>query len=103
MKLIDFAFRCIATVGAVVAVACVDQSFDLKDVSTEVTIGQGTTQLYVGTLEQKSIKELLGEEKIDGLGKDDEGNFIFSYSGEGKPIVIDGIENSFPEIGRAHV
>lgn len=95
MKLIDFAFRCIATVGAVVAVACVDQSFDLKDVSTEVTVGQGTTQLYVGTLEQKSIKELLGEEKIDGLGKDDEGNFIFSYSGEGDPIVVDGIENSF--------
>lgn len=99
MKLIDFAFRCIATVGAVVAVACVDQSFDLKDVSTEVTIGQGTTQLYVGTLEQKSIKELLGEEKIDGLGKDDEGNFIFSYSGEGDPIVVDGIENSFPVAG----
>lgn len=99
MKLIDFAFRCIATVGAVVAVACVDQSFDLKDVSTEVTIGQGTTQLYVGTLEQKSIKELLGEEKIDGLGKDEEGNFIFSYSGEGKPIVIDGIENSYPVAG----
>ena len=99
MKLIDFAFRCIATVGAVVAVACVDQSFDLKDVSTEVTIGQGTTHLYVGTLEQKSIKELLGEEKIDGLGKDDEGNFIFSYSGEGKPIVIDGIENSYPVAG----
>ena len=99
MKLIDFAFRCIATVGAVVAVACVDQSFDLKDVSTEVTIGQGTTQLYVGTLEQKSIKELLGEEKIDGLGKDDAGNFIFSYSGEGDPIVVDGIENSFPVAG----
>lgn len=99
MKLIDFAFRCIATVGAIVAVACVDQSFDLKDVSTEVTIGQGTTQLYVGTLEQKSIKELLGDEKIDGLGKDDEGNFIFSYSGEGEPIVIDGIENSFPVAG----
>lgn len=99
MKLIDFAFRCIATVGAVVAVACVDQSFDLKDVSTEVTIGQGTTQLYVGTLEQKSIKELLGEEKIDGLGKDDEGNFIFSYSGEGDPIVVDGINNSFPVAG----
>lgn len=99
MKLIDFAFRCIATVGAVVAVACVDQSFDLKDVSTEVTVGQGTTQLYVGTLEQKSIKELLGEEKIDGLGKDDEGNFIFSYSGEGDPIVVDGIENSFPVAG----
>lgn len=99
MKLIDFAFRCIATVGAVVAVACVDQSFDLKDVSTEVTVGQGTTQLYVGTLEQKSIKELLGEEKIDGLGKDDEGNFIFSYSGEGDPIVVDGIANSFPVAG----
>lgn len=99
MKLIDFAFRCIATAGAVVAVACVDQSFDLKDVSTEVTVGQGTTQLYVGTLEQKSIKELLGEEKIDGLGKDDEGNFIFSYSGEGDPIVVDGIENSFPVAG----
>ena len=99
MKLIDFAFRCIATVGAVVAVACVDQSFDLKDVSTEVTVGQGTTQLYVGTLEQKSIKELLGEEKIDGLGKDNAGNFIFSYSGEGDPIVVDGIENSFPVAG----
>lgn len=99
MKLIDFAFRCIATVGAVVAVACVDQSFDLKDVSTEVTIGQGTTQFYVGTLEQKSIKELLGEEKIDGLDKDNEGNFIFSYSGEGDPIVVDGIENSFPVAG----
>lgn len=95
MKLRNYALRCIAVACAIVFVACVDESYDLADVSTEVTIGQGNTKLPIGELEYKSIKDLLGENKIEGLEIDENGNFSFSYKGEGEPISIEGVENSF--------
>lgn len=84
--------------GAICAfatVACMDNSFDISNVSTEVTIGSGTTVLPLGYLENKTIGDLLGNQEIEGLDKDEEGNLSFHISGAGEPIMIDGITTEF--------
>lgn len=95
MKLKCYALRCIAVVCAVVLVACVDDSYDLKDVSTEVTIGQGRTQLFFGELDFKSIKDLIGDNKINGLIIDEEGNLSYGYNATGETEKIEGVDNVY--------
>ena len=84
---------------AFTAVACVDDSFDVNNVSTEVTIGDGTTTLPLGYLDNKTIADLLGPDKLEEF-MDDEGNLTFNFSGEGDSIDIEGITTDFeiPEI-----
>lgn len=84
---------------AFAAVACVDDSFDVNNVSTEVTIGSGTTTLPLGYLDNKTIADLLGPDKLEEF-MDDEGNLTFNFSGEGDSINIEGITTDFeiPEI-----
>ena len=95
MKWYGYAFRCIAVVCAVVGVACVDKSYDLKDVSTEVTLGQGKTVVKIGELKPKRVADLLGDQKIDGLTMNEDGTFTLSLSGEGDPIEVENIQNRF--------
>lgn len=95
MKPKDFALRCLAVVCAVVIVSCVDKNYNLDDVSTEVTVITNKTKLFIGELENKSIGDLLGDKEVDGLVKDENGNFTYSYSGKGEPQTIDGIDASY--------
>ena len=95
MKPKDFALRCLAVVCAVVVVSCVDKNYNLDDVSTEVTVITNKTKLFIGELENKSIGDLLGDKEVDGLVKDENGNFTYSYSGKGEPQTIDGIDASY--------
>ena len=87
-------------VCAFAAAACVDRSFNLDDVSTEVTLGSGTTTLPLGYLGKKTLGELLGDSEIDGLVKDEEGNYSFVYAGENSVVEIEDITAEFeiPEI-----
>lgn len=100
MRTGNFVYRLIGVVCAFALVACVDNSFNLDDVSTEVTIGSGTTTLPLGYLENKTISDLLGGQDIEGLEKDEHGNLSFNYSGEGDTIDIDNISTEFdiPEV-----
>lgn len=89
--------------GAICAfatVACVDDSFDVSSVSTEVTVGSGTTTIPLGHLDKKCIGDLLGNQEIAGLEKDEDGNLSFKFSGEGDSINVEGITTEFeiPEI-----
>lgn len=95
MKPKDFALRCLAVVCAVVVVSCVDKNYNLDDVSTEVTVITNKTKLFIGELENKSIGDLLGNKKVEGLVKDENGNFTYSYSGKGEPQAIEGIDASY--------
>lgn len=79
----------------IMAVACVDESFNIDDVSKEVTIGGGTTVLPLGYLENKTLGDLLGGDGVEGLEKDEEGNLSFKHSGESKTIDIEGISTVF--------
>ena len=84
--------------GAVCAfatIACVDQSFDLNNISQEVTVGSGTTTLPLGYLETKSLGDMLGDQNVEGLTIDENGNFTFSYEGETETIDIEGISTEF--------
>ena len=51
-------------ISALLFVACVDESYDLANVSGEVTIGHGETILKVGELKRKSVKDLIKDINI---------------------------------------
>ena len=95
MKLKKYANRLLVAVLAVAAVACVDESYRLDEVSTEVTLVEESTTLPLGNLKKKTIGDLLGDQEIEGLVKDENGNFTFSVDGEPQSITIDGITTSF--------
>ena len=82
-------------VCAFTAIACVDKSFNIDDVSKEVTLGSGTTTVPLGYLENKSLGDLLEGEDIEGLIIDESGNLSFSYEGECKTIEVEGISTEF--------
>lgn len=95
MRVKSFAYRLICAVSALVLVACVDKSFNLDDVSKEVTVGGGTTVLPLGYLENKSIADLLGGQEVDGLIIDGNGNLSYNYVGQRGEVSIDGVSTEF--------
>lgn len=85
--------------SVVVATGCVDDSFRIDKVSTEVTIGQGAT-LPLGALERKTLGDLLAEaEGIDTLITKTDGGYVLGVSGDGE-YTIGGIKHvvSIPAI-----
>ena len=92
--------RAICAVFMIFFVSCVDNSYRIDEVSTEVTIATEKTTLPIGYLERKSIGDLLAEQTIEGLIKDENGNYSFEVSSEGETIKFDKITTEFtiPEI-----
>ena len=94
--------------GAVCAfatIACVDQSFDLNNVSKEVTVGSGTTTLPLGYLNDKSLGELLEGNDIEGLHADENGDLSYRYASESETIDIEGVSTEFeiPQISNPFI
>ena len=101
MKLSMGGCRLFMAAIAVVFVSCVDDTFRIDEVSKEVTVGgESCMTLPLGSLKEKSIGELLGDTEIPGLEIDEDGNFRYSYAGEGGSVSIDGVTTEFeiPEI-----
>ena len=87
--------------SAFLCVACVDKSFRLDEVSTEVTLGSGTTTIPLGYLEEQTIGDLLGEETMEGIVVDPEtGDYSIAFSGDEASFEVEGIASSFeiPEL-----
>ena len=87
--------RTLCAIGTLAIVGCVDNSFDVNDVSTEVTVASGTTTLPIGYLEDKSLRDMLGDEGIPGLERDENGNYSYVFEGEGQSIEIEGVTTEF--------
>ena len=85
---------------AFAAVACVDDTFDLDNLSTEMTVGGSTTILPLGYLENKTIAEMIGEQTVGGIEVDENGNLRFKYVGENSSMEMDSIASEFeiPEV-----
>ena len=100
MRAKQYVYRLLGAVCAFATIACVDQSFDLNNVSTEVTVGSGTTTLPLGYLNDKSLGELLEGNDIEGLHADENGDLSYRYAGESETIDIEGITTEFdiPEV-----
>ena len=81
MKLKNYAYRCVAVVCAIVAVACVDEEFSMDKVSKEVSVLDGETILPLGSLEKQTLGSLLGSdtELPEGLYKNEDGSYEFRY------------------------
>lgn len=95
MKLQKYACRIFAAMLIVATTACVDSDFRIDEVSGEVTLISGKTKVYVGALDQMTLGDLLGDTEIEGLEKDAEGNYAYTYSGKGETIKIEDFENKF--------
>ncbi|MBO5901803.1 MAG: hypothetical protein J6Q36_05265 [Alistipes sp.] len=95
MKLQKYACRIFAAMLIVATTACVDSDFRIDEVSGEVTLISGKTKVYVGALDQMTLGDLLGDTQIEGLEKDAEGNYAYTYSGKGETIKIEDFENKF--------
>lgn len=94
MKTKKHAYRLIGAVCALAAVACVDESFDLSNVSTDITLGSDkTTVLPLGYLEEKSLGDLMSDQEIEGLEKDENGNYAVHFKGEMNNLDVDGIDD----------
>ena len=81
MKLKNYAYRCMAVVCAIVAVACVDEEFSMDKVSKEVSVLDGETILPLGSLEKQTLGSLLGSdtELPEGIVKNEDGSYAFHY------------------------
>ena len=64
MRVKHYAYRLLAVVCAFATIACVDDSFRLDNISTEVTVGSGTTTLPLGYLNDKTLGELIEGQNI---------------------------------------
>ncbi len=85
----------IAAVILNITPACVDRDFKIEEVSTEVTLLTAKTKIRIGTLENKTLGELLGDTEIEGLERGEDGSYSFGYASEGDPISIEGVTTSF--------
>lgn len=81
MKLKNYAYRCMAVVCAIVAVACVDEEFSVDKVSKEVSLFDGKTILPLGSVEKQTLGSLLGSETElpEGIIKNEDGSYEFFY------------------------
>lgn len=88
MKLKNYAYRCMAAVCAIVAVACVDEDFSFDKVSKEVSVFEGETILPLGSLEKQTLGSLLGSdtELPEGVVKGEDGSYEFFYELEPETI-----------------
>lgn len=80
MKLKNYAYRCMAVVCAIVAVACVDEDFSFDKVSKEVSVIDGKTTLPIGSIEKQTLGSLLGAdtELPAGFVKNENGSYTFA-------------------------
>lgn len=94
MKLKNYAYRCVAVVCAIVAVACVDEEFSFDKVSKEISVIDGETILPLGSLEKQTLGSLLGSdtELPEGFVKNPDGSYVYTYSLPSEPITAPNFE-----------
>lgn len=68
--------------------ACVDDNYNLDNVSTEVTIGGEEVVVPLGEIKPIALGDMIGEQ-MEGLVEEN-GVYTFKYEGEGDNFVIDG-------------
>lgn len=107
MKLKKYACRCMAVVCAVVAVACMDDTYRLDELNTEISVFEEKTVLPLGTFEQKRLGDLMQDVELPEIvDRNEDGSYEVKYkidttisAGEfslKSSFEIDGAESSFP-------
>lgn len=67
----------------------------MDDISLEVTVGSETTTLPLGYFEQKSLRELIGDQELEGLEEGADGSLSFKYAGEPESFGFEGVTREF--------
>ncbi len=89
-----FAYTTVALMLPAFGTACIDDGYDLENISKEVTVGGETVILPLGTMKPKSLGELIGNDIADLVDQD--GVYTIKFTDEGDEFAIDGI--SIPHI-----
>ena len=71
------------------AQSCVDNQYDLDNISSEVTIGGGDLIIPLTTIDPISLSEMVGK-NIQNL-EEENGAYVLKFAGEGKNFSIDNI------------
>ena len=79
----------VAVSAAIAVTSCIDNAYDLDNISKEVTVGGDVVILPLGELEEKSLGELIGDANTELV--DEDGVYKIKYTGEGDTFTIDGI------------
>lgn len=100
MRIKNYLYRLTGAISLFVLVSCVNDSFDLDNVSKEVTLGSGTTIVPLGYIENKTLETMLGNAGIEGLQTDENGNLSYKFSGSGDTLHFESMSTEFeiPEI-----
>ena len=80
MKLKKYACRCMAVVCAVVAVACMDDTYRLDELNTEISVFEEKTVLPLGTFEQKRLGDLMQDVELPEIvDRNEDGSYEVKY------------------------
>ena len=80
MKLKKYACRCMAVVCAVVAVACMDDTYRLDELNTEISVFEEKTVLPIGTFEQKRLGDLMQDVELPEIvDRNEDGSYEVKY------------------------
>ena len=82
-------FGYMVAIIAAASTACVDDSYDLNNISTEVTIGGDVVIVPLGQIKEKSLGELIGDDIADLV--DENGVYTVKFIDDGDSFDIDGI------------
>ena len=94
MRFFKFNLKSLAVAVSMISLSfgmqsCVDNQYDLNNISTEVTVGGEEVILPLATIEPISLSQMLGG-GFDGLDEEN-GAYVLKFEGEGQSFSIDGI------------
>ena len=74
--------------GPLTIASCVDNDYNLDNISPEITIGGKEVIVPITTIDPIKLSSLLGDD-LDGLYEEN-GNYVFRFAGENQTFSIDG-------------
>ena len=81
---------CVLTIAVpLLAPSCVDDRYNLDNISPEITIGGEEVLLPLGEIKTKTLEEMLGEDF--GRLTTENGVYVLKMEDEGEPIVVEGL------------
>lgn len=90
MNPIRSTWRWLLATAVIVLSGCVDNSFRIDEVSTEVTIADGTTELPLGRLDSLMVGDFINNQ----LDADENGNYSYGFTGSRESFKIDGFNTT---------
>lgn len=73
----------------ILGTSCIDDAYDLNNISTEITVGGDVVTLPLANIAEKSLGEIIGDKNTELV--DEDGVYKIKYSGDNDTFTVDGI------------